>query len=511
MQGQGLIVGIDIGTQSLRALLADKSGRTIKCVRRPTPVRQIAEYAAEYDPDALWAAVLALLKELAGHVPTGETVAGIACASIGESCVLVGSDGLPLAPALAWFDRRTEQDGEEVARRIGVERLFRITGYPPDPTLSLSKILWHRRAQPEIFARTRTILPISPWIAFRLSGVAAVDPSLAARTLCLDVGRCDWAREVLEEFGLNPSLLPPICPSGSALGPVLPEVLEYTGLPGQPVVAVGAQDHICGGFAAGVTRPGICLDSLGTAEALLATADHPPLTPDHRHLGYVQTTASLADTFYLVGSGLNRSGGAVEWACRTIGSGMPRDQLIAEELAVPPGSGGVVFVPHLASSSAPNPDVAASGAFLGLTDATDRGALFRSVLEGIAMEARLVSEALFALPGVGQPAELRVIGGGTRNSLLLDIKASVLGRPLIVCDEPEMAAVGAALLGGLAAGLWPDFATALAKAVLPTRKVLPRADWQQFYEALFGSVYSGVYRSLADVNQHLFAFRSRCS
>jgi xylulokinase len=404
---------------------------------------------------------------------------------------------------MAWFDRRTEADGKHVEETIGGERLFRITGYPPDSTLSLCKILWHRREEPETFAKTRLILPISPWIAFRLSGVPAVDFSLASRTLCLDARSRTWSTELLEAVGLDSTLFPPILPSGTSLGPIRPELIEATGLPGQPVVAVGAQDHICGAFAAGVTKPGVFLDSLGTAEALLATAEHPPLTLAQRELGYAQTTVGIDSVFCFVGSGLNRSGGAVEWACNAIGQGAPRDELIRAAQTVPAGSGGVCFLPHLAYSSAPSPDTASRGAFVGLTDMTDRASLFRAVLEGVAMEARLISDALFSLPGVGAPMDIRVIGGGTKNSLLLEIKASVFGRALTVFDEAEVTAVGAALLGGFGAGLWPDFDAALAELDLRTYRVLPRPEWKARYASLFEEAYRGLNEALRPVNHNL--------
>lgn len=344
---------------------------------------------------------------------------------------------------------------------------------------------------------------MSPWIAFRLCGIPAIDPSLASRTLCLDAHARTWSTELLSALDLDVSLLPPILPSGTALGPLRSEVLAATGLPGHPVVAVGAQDHICGGFLAGATRPGVLLDSLGTAEALLATAESPPLTESVRPLGFVQTSAALHRPFYLVGSGLNSSGGAVEWARTAVGSGTPRDELIAAAAAVPPGSGGVLFLPHLARSTAPTPDSAARGAFVGLTAATDPAALFRAALEGVAMEARVVTDALAALPGVETPGTVRVIGGGTKNALLLEIKASVFNRPLTVFDEPEMTAVGAAVLGGLAAGLWADFDAALASLDLKSHTVLPRAAWAQHYEEVFAAAYRELYRVLRPINHSL--------
>lgn len=504
---EGLAIGIDVGTQSVRALLTDQSGRNLACVRRATPTNRIDDNIAEYDPDALWGCVVDLLRELAQHISNGQTVVGISCASIGESCVLLGTDGEPLAPALAWFDRRTEPDGQYVSNTIGVDRLFQITGYPPDHTLTLCKLLWHRRTQPELFADVKMFLPISPWILFKLCGVAAVDPSLASRTLCLDVHSGTWSAELLDAFDLDFGLFPPIAPSATPLGPVLPHVLKQTGLRGSPIVSVGAQDHISGGFAAGVTRPEIFLDSLGTSEALLVTLDQPALTSHSRALGFVQTTVGLDTSFFLIGSGLNRSGGAIEWAFKTLAPDISREKLISEAMVEPPGSGGLIFVPNLAGSSAPHPHADDAGAFIGITEATRRGSLLRAVIEGVAMEAHFVSSALFDLPGVRRPDQFRLIGGGTRNPLLLEIKASVFGETLVVCDEPEMTAVGAAIVAGVGAGLWANFEEALGSARLPTHLVAPNPEWQSVYEGLFGSVYMGLRNGMRHVNDNLATFR----
>ena len=227
------LIGLDLGTQSIRALLADARGTTLACARRPTPTNRINGQSAEYDADALWTCVLDLLKELAPQVPAGDTVAGIACASIGESCVLVDAAGIALAPALAWFDRRTEADGRAVEAALGADRLFRITGYPPDPTLSLPKILWYRRERPDAFARARWVLPMSPWIAFRLCGIPAIDPSLASRTLCLDAHARTWSTELLSALDLDVSFLPPILsPAAPPSAPCVPKCSPQPGCPG---------------------------------------------------------------------------------------------------------------------------------------------------------------------------------------------------------------------------------------------------------------------------------------
>ncbi len=497
------LIGIDFGTQSVRALLADLTGRTLACASRPTPTCHPAPGQGEYEPEKLWQCVLAVLREVAVGVPAGGQVAGIACASVGESCVLIDAAGTPLANAMAWFDRRTEAVCAALAERVGAERLFAITGAPPDPTLTLCKLLWYRQVMPETFARARRCLNISQWIAFRLCGEVAADLALASRTLLLDVHARQWSGAMLELAGLDGALLPPLWPSGTMLGPVLAAVLAETGLPGHPVVGVGGHDHVCGGFAAGAARAGVLLDSMGTAEALFQTVGRAVLSEQAASQGFFQGAIGLAQPLYYVGAGINMCGGAIEWARGLLGGATDRETLIAEAAAVAPGSEGTCFLPHLNYSPPPHRDLAARGAFVGLTAGTGRAALFRSVLEGLALEGRLMVEAMAALPGVGAAEEIRMIGGGTKNGLLLRIKASVYGRPLTVIDEPEATALGAALLGGIAAGIWPDLAAALAALAQPRHVVEPDAAWTRFYDELFTSTYRGLYAALAPTSHAL--------
>jgi xylulokinase len=508
--GAGFLVGIDIGTQSIRALLADTLGRTVACVGRPTPAIVLGPGRAEYQPDGLFATVLDALRELAESVPAGGAVLGIACASMGEACVLADIEGKPLANAITWFDRRTEAVTVELERRLGQQRAFRIAGIPIDPTLSLPKLLWHRRHDPAMFARARKMLNLADWIAFRMSGEAATDPSLASRTLCLDMAARDWSAELLDVAGLDRALLPPIRQSGTRLGPVLPDVLAATGLPGKPVVGVGAHDHVCGGFAAGAGRPGVLLDSMGTAEALFQTVAHPVLTQANRSLGFMQGIVGLHRPLAYFGTGINSSGGTIEWFRALLGdaghSVPARDALIAEAAAVPPGARGTAFLPHLAYGTPPNGDRASRGAFLGLTTGTSRGAMLRAVLEGLALEARLAVDAMAALPGAGRPDDIRLIGGGTRNPLLLRIKAAAYARALTVIGEPEATALGAALLGGLAAGVWPDLDAAQAAIVQERRVVEPDAAWVSLYAELFDVVHRRFYATVAPLHHALSAF-----
>src|SRR5579872_839257 len=498
-----ILLGIDVGTQSIRVLAFAADGDLLHTASRPTP-NSHADGGANHDPDELFACVETCLRESVAALPRGAPVAGLAVASIGETTVLVDEQGRATAPALAWFDRRTEAAAKAIERRISAERLFELTGHRIDPTHGLCKLWWMRERWPVAFSHATLALNVADWIAFRLSGVAATDFTLASRTLALDIKARAWSLEILDRLGLDARLFAPLRASGAALGPMRPDLSTSLGFAKPPIVGVGGHDHLCGLFAAGAAKPGVLLDSIGTAEAILRTMDQPIVNGDVHRQGFIQGAIATHRALSYVGGGINSAGGAIEWFRQLTGNAA-HDVLIAEARAIPPIDHGIVFLPLLAYGAAPEPDIAARGAFIGLTKDATRASLYRAVLEGLCLQIRRMSDAIAALPDVGPPREIRVIGGGSRNPLLLSIKASVLARPLLVMDEPEATALGAALLGGVAAGVWPDLDTAVAGLERRFRVVEPEPAWTDIYAALYEGVFRNLQGSLKTANNQLAA------
>ncbi len=495
------LVGIDCGTQSVRAIAYDIRGRKVAQSACPTPARMHEGDRGEYDPDALFAAVLRCLAETARAL-AGAPVAGLAVASVGESCVLIDAGGRALAPSLVWFDRRTEEAARALATRIDPERVFQITGLAIDPTLTLCKLLWMGQHWPEVVARARHLLCIADWIAYRLCGEIATDATLASRTLYFDIHARRWSEEMLALADVDSRLPGRVLPSGSALAPVRPAILAETGLGGRPVVAVGGHDHLCGSYAAGITGAGMLLDSMGTAEAALLVTTAPLRDRAVLRHGLIQGAITTHRTLSYLGGAINSSGGAIEWF-RRLSGGAPHETLIAEARSAGPGSQGVVFLPHLVFAPSPEPDTASRGAFVGLTAHATRGALYRAVLEVLSMQLRLMLEAMTALPGIVPARAVRAIGGNTRNPLFMEIKASVLGQPVTLVEESEATSLGAALLGGVAAGLWPDLDAALAALDRRDHVVEPQADLVGYYHELYAEVFQGLQKTLTPINRSL--------
>jgi xylulokinase len=239
---------------------------------------------------------------------------------------------------------------------------------------------------------------------------------------------------------------------------------------------------------------------MGTAEALLLTTGAPLGDPSILAQGFFQGAIGARGELFYIGGGINSSGGAIEWLRALIG-GVSHEALIAEAAAVEPGGRGLIFLPHLAYAPPPEPDIHARGAFVGLSAASDRASLYRAVLEGLALQARRMIDALAAMPGVGWPSQIRVIGGNSRNDFFLSIKASALNAPLLVLDEPEATALGAALLGGVGAFLWRDLDGACAELDRPMRVIEPAPGASRFYAEFYESQFRGLQTALRPIHR----------
>lgn len=501
MSGEPLLVGADVGTTNVKVLAFDRSGRTVAHASTPTPTHYPRPGRAHYDPEELWRSFVTTLRRVTEGLDEAGRVAGIAVASMGEAAVPLDANGRPTHDIIAWFDGRAQPQAERLNQTFGQDRVFGVTGLSLQPIFGLCKLLWLKENEPEAFGRAASWLNMADYIAFRLSGVAATDYSLASRTLALDLSRLRWAEDLLREVDVPPDLFAPLRQSGSSLGPVTPEAAEATGLPQSAQVAVGGHDHVCGALATGVTEPGTMLNSLGTAEAIFLPLERPLTDPEVGHQGYTQG-AHVAGEYYVFG-GQYTSGASVEWFRGSLGDNADYGTLIAEAEKVPPGSLGVFFLPHLRLANPPYDDPRSRGAFVGLSTDVTRGALFRAVLEGLAFDSRNSLEPLLAHSNVEKLRAIYAIGGGTQNRLLMRIKATVLDRTVTVVGVDEATSLGAAILGGVGAGVYADVPSALKELRYDETPVEPVPDQVALYNELFRRIYRQLYPSLRTVHHEI--------
>jgi len=488
-------------------VIFDPAGQPVAEASVSTPTYYPQPTWAYHRPEELWQCTTEALRRATSQLDDAQRIVSVAVASMGEAAVPLDAHGQPTYDAIAWFDRRTQPQVEWLDRTIGKDRLFGISGLSLQPIFGMCKLLWLKENQPDAFARTVRWLNMADYVAYRLGGVQATDYSLASRTLALDLRHLRWAVDLMQEVGLSPELFAPLCVSGTRLGPVTPEASAATGLPTTTQVAVGGHDHVCGALAVGITEPGEMLNSLGTAEAIFVPLRQPVTDPAMGRQGYTQGAHVIADHYYVFG-GLYTSGANVEWLREILGSDVDYVTLTAEAEQVPPGSLGVYFLPHLRLANPPYDDPKSRGAFIGLSTDVKRGALFRAVLESLAYESRNSLEPLLTYPEVEQLRKIYAIGGSTRNYLLMRIKAAVLNQPITVATVAEATSLGAAILGGLGAGVYPDVPSALAQLRHDQTLIEPAPSEAALYDAYFRQVYQQLYPALRPLHHTIYRLQT---
>ncbi len=504
-----LILGIDAGTSRVRALVFTMAGEVISEGSRPAPTRRPKLGWAEQDAEAIWLACRHAIRTAIGGIDRPCRIRGLAIASVGEAFVPLDRAGESTFPVIAWYDERPTPQLRSLCDHISRDHLFEITGLSADPTFTLLKLLWLKANDPDALARTQSILNVTHYLAWRLTGEPGSDFSQASRSLAFDLHRRVWAEDLIRECGIEPGLFQTLRPLGARLGPILPDVAAELGLAPDCAVGVGGHDHLVGALAADALKRGVMLNSLGTAEAVTLAVERSITDSKLTGCGFNQGVLMLGDDAipYVFG-GFQTSGASIEWFRGLLGEDGGHQALIDEAMQVEPGSEGVTFVPDLRGKLVPEPDPLARGAWFGLSADTRRAALYRAILEGLAFEARQSIDALDDIDGVPAIETVRAIGGNTQNALLLQIKASVYRKPITVNDMPESTALGAALLGGLAAGLWPTLEDAVGGLTHDERLVDPVGPWESLYEQRYQQVYRHAYTALRPLNHAAHALRS---
>jgi xylulokinase len=454
------LVGLDVGTTGVKALAISPEGEVLARAEESYGLSTPHPGWAEQDPEDWWRAAERALAALGG-----EPVA-IGLSGQMHGLVVLDDRDRALRPAILWNDQRTEAECVEIEERIGLARLIQLTGNRALTGFTAPKLLWLRRHEPTTYAQVAHVLLPKDYVRLRLTGEHAIDVADASGTLLFDVARRRWSQQMLEALELDPAWLPRALES--------PEVSGETdgGIP----VAAGAGDQAAAALGVGVDRPGPVSVVLGTSGVVFAALPAFAADPQARVHAFCH---AVPGAWHAMGVMLS-AGGSLRWLRDVLGPRGGYDELTAAAEEWPAGTEGLTFLPYLSGERTPHADPHARAAFAGLTLRHDRGALVRAVLEGVAYGLRDSLELLREL-GV-DPHDGRVSGGGARSELWLRILASVLGLPIRRTTADEGSAYGAALLGGVAAGVFRDVHEAVATCVRLLDPVDPDPQWVDAYE-----------------------------
>ncbi len=471
--------GLDVGTSGVKALAIDDAGEVLAGAEVQYPLSTPHPGWSEQDPADWWRATESALSRL--RAAAGDP-SGIGLSGQMHGLVALDASGEVLRPAILWNDQRTTAECAEIEDTLGLERLIELTGNRALTGFTAPKLLWLRRHEPDVYARIASIVLPKDYVRLRLCAEHATDVADASGTLLLDVARRRWSEPVLEGLRLEREWLPAVLES--------PVVSGQT--PAGVPVAAGAGDQAAGAIGVGVDRTGPVSVALGTSGVVFAALEKFAADPQARVHAFCH---AVPGAWHAMGVMLSAAG-SLRWLRDTAAPGVPYEQLTAEAAAWPPGVEGLVFLPYLVGERTPHADPDARGAFVGLSIRHDRGALVRAVLEGVAFGLRDSLDLIYELGA--RPAYGRASGGGARSELWLQIVASALELPLERVAVDEGAAFGAAILGGVAAGMWPDVHAAVAATVKPRGRIEPVAEWiepyreqRERFRALYPALRSG--------------------
>lgn len=465
-----VLCGVDIGTTYIKAALVAGDGSVLSVAKAQTPVASDG-FGPVHDPDEIRATAERVMCQAQRDAATPVRITAVGVTSVGEEGVPLDTRSELLYPSIAWYERRPSEEEQRWSARHSDEELFAVTGLHKDLGFTIFKWLWLKAAQPSVWSRCRFWLGLADYVIWRWTGQRGMSVSHASRTAAFDLAafrwQQDWAAEVLPQ-GIDS--LPPLHDAGSTVGFLRPGVVPGLVAADEVPVVVTGLDHAVGAYAAGVTRPGQVLDSMGTAEALIEPVPSHYLDRADRSLG-IDYSAGILPRTHIAIAGLD-SGAGVSGMLQTLGAASPADQrrLESEAEQVAPGADGLVYVPPRMRSMAP-------GALLGHRVTHGAAHVYRAVVEGWALAADN------ALAGLGNRDRLRdviCIGGGSSSSLWVRVKASLLGRDIHCVRTPEIVAVGAALLAAQArtgSGTMTDWK--------PEASVVsPVSDWIPEYRTL---------------------------
>jgi xylulokinase len=454
------LVGLDVGTTGVKALAVSPEGEVLARVEEAYPLSTPHPGWAEQDPEDWWRAAESALAGLAVA-----DIAAIGLTGQMHGLVVLDEHERVLRPAILWNDQRTAAECAEIEERLGLRRLVELTGNRALPGFTAPKLLWLRRHEPEVYEQITHVLLPKDYVRMRMTGEPAIDATDASGTLLFDVARRRWSDEVLAALEIPPDWLPTVLESPAVAG------RTSEGVP----VAAGAGDQAAGALGVGVDRPGPLSVVLGTSGVVFAALPAFAANPEGRVHSFCH---AVPNSWHAMGVML-AAAGSLRWLRDAVAPGEPFEPLTAEAEHWPPGAEGLLFLPYLAGERTPHADPNARAAFVGLSLRHDRGALVRAVLEGVAFGLRDSLELLREL-GV-EPQVGRASGGGARSELWLRIVASVLGVPLERTAVEEGAAYGAALLGGVAAGVFGDVHEAVAACVRVRDRIEPEPAWGDAY------------------------------
>ncbi len=484
-------LGIDAGTTSLKAALFDEDGRMLSVSRQEYTLDTPRPAWVELDPEIYWqACIRAVRQALEASGVSPEAVDSLCISSQGETIIPVDRQGRPTYRAIVWLDNRAVDEAAAIAGRFGLEEIYHRSGQPEvAPTWPGCKILWLRQNEPQVFARSQKFLLLEDYLLYRLTGQYVTELALQTSSLLVDLATGGWWPEMMDFVGVTPERFGRLMPPGQPVGPLSGEGAAAAGLAPRTLAVSGSMDQAISAAGAGNIAPTMVTESTGGALGIVVTVGKPVYDPQRRLPCYFH---AIKDRYCLLPWG-QTAGMALRWfrdefyrketeQAASLNRD-PYDLMTAEAGRVPPGSDGLVMLPHLEGAFSPEYNPQAKAVFFGATLRHGRAHFTRAILEAVAFMLRRNIALVEELAG---PVEaIRSTGGGARSPLWLQIKADVLQKPVTRLENEETALLGAAVLGAVATGTYPSPEAAVERMVRVGQRFEPEPGNAEIYDQTY--------------------------
>ncbi|MDD3155197.1 MAG: FGGY family carbohydrate kinase [Victivallaceae bacterium] len=470
-------LGLDLGTTGVKAALFAENGGLLAVGLSEYRLSFPRPEIVELEPEQYWLSAKEAICEAAKKAKIDpNSIRSVGITGQAETLVLLDAEGRPVRKAIVWLDNRADEESKILLEKFGADPLFRLSGQTDMlPCWPAPKILWVKRHEPEVFARTAKFLMVEDYIAWRLTGEFGTCRGLMPSSLYYQIGSGEYFQPMLDAIGISVAQLPKLFHPGEPLG-VCRE--NDSILKAGTVVSIAPIDHVCGNLGSGCAENGIISETTGCTLALCATFERSVYDEKRR----ISTYLGFRKNSYALLPWAPTAGMLLKHFRDEFCDGMNFRQFDDAASQIAPGSEGLILLPHCAGAISPVCCPNARGVAFGITLAHKRAHWARAIMESVAY---LLADNVAVLRETGcHVAELRSLGGGAKSRLWLQIKADVLNLPVTVTQCEEATALGAAILGAVAAGDFSDATCAAAKMVTPAWTVEPSSNAASYGEIL---------------------------
>ncbi len=493
------ILGIDLGTSSVKAILVSQKGKIVSISSQEYPTYSPHPGWAEQDPEEWWESTIKAVGKVAhqSHIRPSQ-IKAVGLSGQTHGTILVGKTLLPLRKAIIWMDQRSIAQTRWLQGRMR-KRLSHITGLPLATGFMAPSLLWIRENEPGVWKKIHQFLLPKDYIRLKLTKNLASDVTDAGGTLLLDTAKRKWSREILQKLEIPVHLAPRLYESCQLTGKISRKAAKEISLKEGTPVSAGGADQVMGAVGNGIIESGRVACSIGTGGLVVTSIDYPQVAP---HKGLHTIPHALRQKWILMGAILS-GGSSLSWFHRQVISGREKSfddknsyrSLFQEISPTPAASKGLLFLPYLKGERTPYLDPQARGAFVGLRLQHDRGDLTRAIMEGVVFALKESLE-IFKELGI-EITSVTAWGGGAKNKIWRQIQADIFNLPILISSTQEGSAYGAAITAAVGTGIYPTIKEACQEWIKIKAKVLPTPKNVALYNQAY-LIYRGLYAKLKD-------------